>query len=80
MSLEKEKANLDAVDANHVSASVSTFAFPDPHPNGQPVVNLAMATFASAVATSGNTSASLVHHSFKYFLHLSNFGKYLLCL
>ena len=65
---EEEKADLDAPGANHISASASasTSASPDPHPNGrfaQPAANPATATSASAAATPGHTSASLVPHS-----------------
>ena len=63
---EEEKAELDAAGTNHVSASPSSSASPDPHSNGhsaQPAGNPATATSASAAATPGNTSASLVRHS-----------------
>lgn len=63
---EEEKAELDAAGPNHVSVSTSTSVSSEPHPNGrfaQPAGNPTTAASASAAATPGHTSASLVRHS-----------------
>jgi hypothetical protein len=63
---EEEKAELGGSGAGHISASTSASTSADPHPNGgfaQPAGNPSTATSASAAATPGHLSASLVHHA-----------------
>ena len=63
---EEEKAELEANGGSHISPSSSASTSADPHPNGrfaQPTGKPATASSASAAATPGHLSASLVHHA-----------------